>query len=339
MLSTNKIFIIAEAGVNHNGDLKIAKKLIDEAVNCKANAIKFQTWKKGELTGKYAKKIDYIKKNTNSKISRYQLSNSYRLKFSDFIILKEYCKKKGIIFLTTPDGLESLNFVNNVLNVEAIKIGSTELNNLELLKAVSKTNKDVILSTGMGTLKEVRDAVKILKMQLKKKIYLLQCTSEYPTIVDNVNLKVLESYKKINKFIGFSDHTTGYESAMISVAYGVRIIEKHFTLNNNMIGPDHKSSLNPKKFKIYINKIRMAEKIIGNSIKQPTNLELRNLTGVRRGAVAARNIKKGEILKKNMIAFKRPLVDIHPKDLNKILGKKIVVSLKKDQPIFMKIIN
>tara|TARA_Y100000294_G_scaffold16302_2_gene14398 strand:- start:3460 stop:4482 length:1023 start_codon:yes stop_codon:yes gene_type:complete len=337
MISKNKIFIIAEAGVNHNGSIKIAMKLVDSAVECKADAIKFQTWKKGELTGKYSVKVDYINKNSSKKISRYELSNSYRLTFKEFRLLEKYCKKRGIIFLTTPDGFESLKFVNEVLNVPAIKIGSTELNNLEFISAASKTNKPVILSTGMGTLKEVEEAVNIIKKNNKRELYVLQCTSEYPTKINNVNLNVLSTFKKkLNVNIGFSDHTVGYDAAMLSVAYGVKIIEKHFTLGKKMKGPDHKSSMNPSQLKNFIKKIRLAETIIGSKSKRPTPNEIKNIKGVRRGLVAARNIKKGELLNKSMLVSKRPYINISPNEVYKVVGKKIKNSIKKDQPITWK---
>tara|TARA_B100000989_G_scaffold289757_1_gene262043 strand:+ start:6437 stop:7462 length:1026 start_codon:yes stop_codon:yes gene_type:complete len=330
----NKIFIIAEAGVNHNGSLELAKKLIDSAVEVNADAIKFQTWKKGELTGKFSTKVDYLKKNTSKKYSRYQISNLYRLTFNDFKKIKSYCKKKGIIFLTTPDGFESLRFVNKVLKLDIIKIGSTELNHLEFIKEAAKTNKKILLSTGMGNINEVKDAINLIKKYSKKKPILLQCTSEYPTIYENINLNVLNTYKKKFKVdIGFSDHSKGFEAAMIAVAYGIKVIEKHFTLDKKMIGPDHKVSLNPKEFKNFINKIRCAEKIVGSSIKVPTNNEIKNINGIRRGIVASKNISKGTMIKKNMLIAKRPFLEIGPNDFNKIIGRILKVHLKKDQPI------
>ena len=330
----DQIFIIAEAGVNHNGSLKIAKKLVDAAVKVRADAIKFQTWKKGELTGKFSTKVEYIKKNTSNKLTRYQISNQYRLKYSDFINLKSYCKRKGIIFLTTPDGFDSLKFVVQNLKLNIIKIGSTELNHLDYITAVAKTNKKILLSTGLGTFEEVKNAVSIIKKYCDQKPIVLQCTSSYPAKKNDINLNVLRTYKeKLRVDIGFSDHSIGYEAAMISVGFGAKVIEKHFTLNKNLPGPDHKTSLNPIEFKNFIKKIRLAETIVGSNIKTPSLSEKNNIKGIRRGLVASIKISKGTKIKKEMLIAKRPFIEIDLKDLKKIIGKIKKVKLKKDQPL------
>ena len=339
-MNIRKIFVIAEAGVNHNGSLKIAKKLIDEAAKLKVDAIKFQTWKKGELTGKYSENVNYVKKNNNKKLSAYQLSNSYRLTYKDFIELKKYCQKKNLLFLTTPDGFDSLEFVTNTLKLPIIKIGSTELNHHDFLESVAKKNKITILSTGLGNLKEVSKAVKIIKKYNSKKLFVLQCTSEYPTPFEQINLDVLNTYKNVLKVnIGFSDHSLGYHAAIMAVALGATIIEKHFTLDKKLQGPDHTSSLNPNEFKLFMKMIKKAERIMGNGTKEPTPNELINLKGIRRGLVASRKLNKGIKINKSMIASKRPYKDFQPNEINKLIGKKLKVDMNKDQPFLRKFLH
>ena len=288
--NNKKVFIIAEAGVNHNGNISNAYKLIDIAKKCGADAVKFQTWKKGEITGKYTDKVDYIKKNLKkNNLSRYNISEKLRLTYNDFIKLKKYADKKEIIFLTTPDGEESLKFCINTLNIAAIKIGSSELNNYDFLKEISMCNRDVILSTGMGSFKEISKAINIFKKNLNKKkdLYILQCTSEYPTPLESVNLNAMIEIKKKYKFqVGLSDHSEGNIASLLACANDAKIIEKHFTINKNMKGPDHKASLDPNELYNFISDIRKIPIVMGNKVKKPTLNELKNLPNVRRGVVA-----------------------------------------------------
>ena len=228
----DKVYFVAEAGVNHNGKLFLAKKLIKAAKYAGADAVKFQTWYPGELTGRFAKKIDYLKKNTNIKQSRYYISQKLCLSYKSFFTLKKYAKKIGIDFLSTPDGEKSLDFVSDKLNVPYIKIGSTELNNLRLLYKVGKKHKPVFLSTGMGTLKEVKAAMGTLKKAGGKKlpIVVLQCTTQYPCKFEEMNLKVIKTFSGLSKVeVGLSDHSIGFEASIAAVALGARMIEKHFT--------------------------------------------------------------------------------------------------------------
>lgn len=332
-MNTNKIFIIAEAGVNHNGSLKLAKKLVDIAKSSGADAVKFQTWKKGELTGEFTKNVGYIKKNQKFKLKRSLLSDQLQLSFNDFIILKNYCLKKNILFLTTPDGFESLKFVSNVLKVKYLKIGSTELNHSKFLIEAAKTNIPLIVSTGMSSFIEIKKAVKLLK-KYSNNFTILHCTSEYPVNPKNANLlsvKFLSDKLKVN--IGFSDHTMGNTAAVMAVAQGAMIIEKHITIDNKLDGPDHKMSLNAKNFKNFVNELRLAEIMLGSYSKEPTNVELKSLPNIRRGAVAAKNIPKNTIITKEMIVAKRPFYEIEPDQIPRLVGLKLKINLIKDQPL------
>ena len=328
-----KLFIIAEAGVNHNGSLSLAKKLIDKAKLSGADAVKFQTWKEGELTGNFTKNVSYIKKNLNTRIKRNELSNKLQLSYNDFISLKEYSKKKGITFLTTPDGFESLYFVSKILKVPYLKIGSTELNHSAFLIEAAKQNIPLIVSTGMSNFKEIKIAVNLIK-KYQKNFTILHCTSEYPVSSKNANIlsiKFLQDKLRVN--IGFSDHTLGNTASVIAVGLGASVIEKHLTLDNNLEGPDHKMSLNPAQFKDFVHELRIASDLLGSYKKEPTLNELKSLPNIRRGAVAARNLKKNTIIKTDMIIAKRPFLEIEPNQINKVIGKKLLIDLKKDQPI------
>jgi len=334
--SKNKIYIIAEIGVNHNGKLLVAKKLIDQAKKAGADAVKFQTWKKGELTGKFTKNLPYIKKSFKKKILRHKISDKYQLTYNQFKILQKYCIKKKITFLSTPDGFESLNFLCKNLKIPYIKIGSTELNHDKFLEAACAYKKEIFLSTGMSTFSEVKHAVKILRKN-KSKFTILHCVSEYPTPIKNINILAIKYLKdKLKAPVGFSDHTKGSLAAIVAVGLGIKVIEKHITLKNNYVGPDHSCSLNPKNFKIFINNIRDAEIALGKYQKKPTKSELKNLPNVRRGVVAKADIKKNSILDKSVLTCKRPFRQISPNEMKKIYGRKVKVDIKEDQPILWK---
>ena len=329
----NKPYIIAEAGVNHNGSLSLAKKLIDSAKSAGADAVKFQTWKKGELTGSFTKNVSYIKKNLNSKIKRSDLSNKLQLSYNDFIFLQKYAKKKGITFLTTPDGFESLHFVTKILKVPYLKIGSTELNHSAFLTEAAKQKIPLIVSTGMSNFEEIKIAVNTIK-KYQKNFTILHCTSEYPVISKNANvlsIKFLRDKLKVN--VGFSDHTLGNTASVIAIGLGATIIEKHLTLDKEMDGPDHKMSLNPKQFKDFVCELEIASDLLGSYKKEPTINELKSLPNIRRGAVASRDLKKNTTIKKDMIIAKRPFLEIEPNQIKKIIGRKLLRNLKKDQPI------
>jgi len=331
------IYIIAEAGVNHNGNFYLAKKMIKKAKDAGADAIKFQTWVEGELTGKYTKKIGYVKRNFKTKLSRYEITNKLALSFKEFEKLKKYSQKCKIDFLTTPCGEISLNFIADILKVPYIKIGSSFLNNLSFLKKVIKKNRPILLSTGMSSFDEVAKSIKTIKSKSKKNIPLVvfQCTSEYPCSADNMNLNVIKTYKKHfkNTIIGLSDHSLGGEAGVASVALGAKVIEKHFTLNKKFNGPDHIASLDFKELFEFIKSIRTAEKMMGSFIKKPTISEKKIIPQTRIGIVAKKELKKGSLLKLSDIAFKRPATGFSMNKVDNIVGKKIKRNLKKDEPI------
>jgi N-acetylneuraminate synthase/N,N'-diacetyllegionaminate synthase len=327
------IYIIAEAGVNHNGNFDLAKKMVREAKKAGANAIKFQTWVEGELTGRYTKKIGYVKRNFKTRLSRYEISNKLALDFNKFVKLKKYCKKIKIDFLTTPCGKQSLDFIVNILKVKYIKIGSSELNNLEYLKEVGKKNKPVFFSSGMGSLDEVKKAFNAIKKYNKFPIIVFQCTSQYPCLSENVNLRVINKFKKLFPIVGFSDHSLGYEAAIAAVGLGVKVIEKHFTLNKNFKGPDHKASLDVKELNQFIKILKNTNIMMGSSIKRPTQEEKKIMPQTRRGLVARSDLKKGTILKKKHIDLKRPSTGLQPNEFRKAINRKLKINLKKDQPI------
>jgi N,N'-diacetyllegionaminate synthase len=329
-------YIIAEAGVNHNGDVNLAKKLIDIAFESGADAVKFQTWKPGELTGKFAFKVDYLDKHTSESESRFELSKRLCLPYDAFRKLKLYCEKVGIQFLSTPDGFESLNFLVDELGMPIIKIGSTELNHILFLEAVGRKGVPVILSTGLGTLDEVSLAIKALRCGGGRSlpITVLQCTSEYPAPPDEMNINVIKTYKNsFNLPVGLSDHSLGMEAAIASVALGSSVIEKHFTIDRDMDGPDHSASLNSSELKEFVSVIRRVKIMLGDGNKYPTKSERKNMSGIRRSVVAKGNLKSGVILKIDDLVCKRPGTGISPSEIMQLVGRELVRDLIKDEPI------
>ena len=302
-----EIFFIAEAGVNHNGSIKIAKKMIDVASNAGANAIKFQTFKAQNLLIKNAPSMLHQKR-FNKKISQFEMLKKLEISYDDHIILKNYCKKKKIIFLSTAFDIESLIFLKSI-NMEIFKVPSSEMNNFEYLKILSKFNKKIILSTGMSYLKEIKNSLDFLKKnkQNLNKVSLLHCTSEYPAKFSNLNLNAIQTMKKKFKLnIGYSDHSQGIEVPIIVIGMGCKIIEKHFTLSRKMQGPDHKASIEPKELNLLIRKIRNLEKSFGNGIKKPLKSEMMNRKLARKSLVALKQVSKGEKFSELNLTTKRP---------------------------------
>ena len=333
-----KTIVIAEAGVNHNGSLRLAHRLVDAAKKAKADYIKFQLFYSKQLTTAYAPQAIYQFKNTKKKQTQLKLLKKLELNLVSFKKIKLYCKKRKINFLLSVFGVEELKTVKK-LNLKVIKIPSGEINNVQLLKCIAKMNKKIIISTGMASLKEVEFAIKILKKNglNNKKILVLQCTTDYPTQLKDVNLNAMITMKKKFKVeVGLSDHTIGHEASISAVSLGAKIIEKHITLNNNMKGPDHKASLNPKKFKELVTKIRNVEILLGNYLKKPSKSELKNKKIVRKSIVAKNNIKKGEIFSDVNIICKRPEGGISPIYWNNIIGKKSKQNFKVDDFISLK---
>lgn len=328
-----KTYIIAEAGVNHNGNIKLAYKLIDTAKKVKADCVKFQLFKHNNLTTKFAPLAAYQEKNTKKKQTQYNLLKKLELNLKSLKKIKLYCKKKRIDFLLSVFGTDELNILKT-LNIKKVKLPSGEINNVPLLKNIAKLKLEVILSTGMADLKEVSNAVKILtKYGLKKrKISILQCTTDYPTNLKDVNLKaMLTLRKKFKTTVGLSDHTFGLEASLAATALGARVIEKHLTLDNNMSGPDHKASLDPKNFEKLVMGIRNVETILGSQNKIPTRSELKNKKIVRKSIVAKIPIKKGEKFSILNITCKRPEGGISSAKWEKIVGKKATKNFLEDE--------
>lgn len=324
MIKKFSTFIIAEAGVNHNGKLNLAYKLVDAAKNAKADCVKFQLFDHKELSTTNASQASYQTKNTKKKLTQYELLRKLEMNFHSLKKIKNYCKKKKIDFLLSIFGTEQLKIIKK-LNLNSIKIPSGEINNYPLLNEISKLNKEIIISTGMSTLEEIKYAINILtKRKLNsKKIILLQCTTDYPTKLKDVNLNVISTLKKyFNLPMGLSDHTMSNEAAIAAVALGAKVIEKHITLDNKMNGPDHKASLNPIKFKEFVKSIRNTEKLLGSFVKRPSKLEIKNKKFVRKSIVAKKKINKGDKFTFKNITCKRPEGGISPRHWTKVIGKK-----------------
>lgn len=320
----DNIFIIAEAGVNHNGSIELAKKLIDAAVNAGADAVKFQTFRTENIICKDAPKVEYQKRNTTGQESQFEMVKKLELSVEDHHELIHYCNEKGISFLSTPFDLESIDLLND-LEMEIFKISSGEITNLPYLKHVGGLNKTIILSTGMSNLKEIEDALSILTQAntKKEKIYVLQCNTEYPTPFEDINLNAMLTIRDTFKVkVGFSDHSLGIEVPIAAVAMGAKVIEKHFTLDKEMEGPDHKASLEPKELAMMVQAIRNIEIAFGDGIKKPSKSEMNNIASARKSIVARSKINKGEFFSEDNICVKRPGTGISPMRWEEILGKK-----------------
>lgn len=332
-MKKNKVFIIAEAGVNHNGSLKLAKKMVEKAVEAKVDAIKFQTFISENVVSKNAKKAEYQVKNTEiRKETQLEMVKKLELSFNDFIELKEYCNIKNIEFLSTPFDLESIEFLKK-LGMKVWKVPSGEITNLPYLRKIAEVADEIILSTGMSDLDEISKAVDILKKE-NKKILILHCNTEYPTPMEDVNLRAMELLKeKFNVEVGYSDHTLGIEVPIAAVALGARIIEKHFTLDKNMEGPDHKASLEPGELKKMVTGIRNIEEALGKKQKEVTESEKKNKDIARKSIVAKKNIKKGEIFTEENLTVKRPGNGISPMQWDEVIGKISIRNFEEDELI------
>ncbi|WP_461634098.1 N-acetylneuraminate synthase [Labilibaculum euxinus] len=318
-----KVFIIAEAGVNHNGDIELAKQLIDVAVEAKADAVKFQTWKTELLVSKDAKMADYQIENTGIIESQYDMLKKLELSYNEFRELKKYCDRKNILFLSTPDEEESADFLNSLQNI--FKIGSAELTNIPFLRHIASFKKEIILSTGMGTMVEIEIAVRTLLDAgiTKNQITLLHVTTQYPTPMVEVNLKAMLAIKdQFGLKVGYSDHTMGTEVPIAAVALGAQLIEKHFTLDRNMPGPDHQASLNPEELKYMVIAIRNIEKALGDGNKKPSASESKNKEVVRKCIIALCEINKNAILSTKNIGLRRITGGIPSIEWDKVLGQK-----------------
>lgn len=319
----NKVFIIAEAGVNHNGSVELAKKLIDVASEAGVDAVKFQTFKAENLVSKNAQKAEYQKETTDKTESQFEMIKKLELDTDTHIELIKYCKTKNIMFLSTPFDHDSIDLLNE-LGLEIFKIASGEITNLPYLRHIGKLSKQVILSTGMADIGEIEDALDILIEAGTKKdnITVLHANTMYPTPMKDVNLKAMVTIG--NTFdipFGYSDHTLGIEVDIAAVAMGATVIEKHFTLDKNMDGPDHKASLEPKELMAMVEGIRNIELALGSSVKKPSESESVNKLPGRKSIVAKVPIKEGEIYSSNNLTIKRPGNGLSPMLWDKMIGK------------------
>jgi len=298
------VFIIAEAGVNHNGDMILAKELVDAAVDAKVDAVKFQTFKADKLILKTVDKAIYQLETTSSKETQYDMLKRLEVTQQQNIELKRYCDEKKIMFLTTPFDEESLDELD-MLELPAYKIASTDVTNLPFLKKIAKKKKPIFLSTGMSYLEEIELALRTI-YAYNKEVVLLQCTANYPIEDNEANLNVIDAFKeKFDMLFGYSDHTVGVGAAPYAIAKGVKILEKHFTLDCNAVGPDHKASLTPEQLSEFVQTVRRVEKYMGTSIKQPTMSESKNRLSLQKCVVAAEKIEKNELFMENNLATKR----------------------------------
>ena len=316
-----RTYIIAEAGVNHNGDFELAKKMILEGKKAGVDAVKFQTFITNNLVSSNAKKADYQMKSTDNKESQQDMLHKLELSFQEFGLLKEYATELKIDFISTPFDEESIDFLDT-LNMPFWKIPSGEITNLPYLIKIAKTKKPIILSTGMCNIEEIEEAMNIYSAYSRNDITLLHCNTEYPTPFHDVNLYAMKTLKeKFQVNVGYSDHTQGIEVPIAAVALGATVIEKHFTLDRNMPGPDHKASLEPGELADMVRSIRNIEESLGTGIKKPSESEKKNIVAARKSIVAKKDIKKGEIFTEDNVTTKRPGNGISPMKWLEVLGK------------------
>lgn len=327
------IFIIAEAGVNHNGDIQLANKLIDAAKSAGADAVKFQTFKAESVVSKIAQKAEYQKRTTGTDESQLEMVKRLELSFCDFKKLKKYCEEKEILFLSTPFDFDSIDFLES-LEMPIYKVPSGEITNLPYLMKIARIGKPVIMSTGMSDLDEVGSALDVLRDNGAGTITLLHCNTQYPTPFEDANIKAMLTLKeRFGVAVGYSDHTLGIEAPIAAVALGATVIEKHFTLDKNMEGPDHKASLDPQELKAMVTSIRNIEVALGDGIKRPSKSETPNKEVARKSIVARRNIVKGEIFTEDNLTVKRPGNGISPIKWFEVLGKKATRDFCEDELI------
>lgn len=331
---SKSVYIIAEAGVNHNGNIDTAKRMVLSAKRAGVDAIKFQTFNTNMLVTRSAPKAEYQQQNSDkTKESQYAMLRKLELSRNDYQILKDLCAENGLDFMSTPFDLDSILLLESI-GVDKYKLPSGEITNYPYLVHIAETHKPIILSTGMSTLEEISGAITVLKEHGASEITLLHCTTEYPAPIEDVNLRAMETMRqKFGLKAGYSDHTQGIEIPVAAVAMGACVIEKHFTLDRNMEGPDHKASLEPDELAAMVKAIRNVEKALGNGIKIPSPSEIKNIPIARKSIVAKKKILKGELLTEENITTKRPGNGISPMRWNDILGTRAIRDFGEDELI------
>ncbi|NOT84750.1 MAG: N-acetylneuraminate synthase [Methylococcaceae bacterium] len=337
IVSKRKVMFIAEAGVNHNGDIEMAKKLIDVAAEAGADYVKFQTYKTEQLVTQTAEQAAYQKENTGGEETQFAMLKRLELKYEDHYVLKAYAESKHIKFLSTAFDEESIAFLFK-LGIDFFKVPSGEITNYFYLRNIAQKGLPIVLSTGMSDMEDIRNAVKVLlDFGVKKAdLVILHCNSQYPSPIEDVNLSAMLTIQKaFDVAVGYSDHTAGLDVSIAAVAMGAVVIEKHFTLDKNLPGPDHKASLEPDELKQYVQQIRSTELLLGNGIKQPSNSERVNMSVGRKSLHAKTAIKKGNVLSEDNVFACRPGNGISPMEWEKLKGKVINTSIEKMQVIYM----
>jgi N,N'-diacetyllegionaminate synthase len=328
-------FIIAEAGVNHNGDIKLAKRLVDVAIHAGADAVKFQTFKAEDMVTKTAKKAGYQKKTTGARESQFVMIKKLELREQDFEELFGYAHKKGITFLSSPFDKRSVDLLDR-LGLPAFKIASGEITNLPLIRYIARKGKPIILSTGMSTMAEVKEALQVINDEGTKDIVLLHCVTSYPAKTEDVNLRAMETLRQAFRLpVGLSDHSLGITVPIAAVALGACVIEKHFTQDKSLPGPDHQASLEPEELKEMVKAIRDVEKAMGDGIKAPTKEEKQIRKVARRSIVARVNIPKGTVITEEMLGIKRPGTGLEPKYTGRVIGAVARRRIERDEPLTM----
>ena len=331
--SFQPVYIIAEVGVNHNGDLELAKKLIQKAAACGANCVKFQTFKADRVVTHDAPKAVYQLKTTSKDESQLSMLEKLEMDMDSYREIMHCCEENGVLFMSTPYNIEDVDFLEE-LGVPAYKLASMHAAEPWFASYVAKTGKPVILSTGMATLDEVRLTVDAMRKTGNEQIILLQCTTNYPSLLEDTNLLAMQSLaKEFGLIVGYSDHTSNDIACIVSIGLGAKVIEKHFTLDKSMKGPDQSTSATPDEFSRLVKAIRSSELVLGSSIKQPCLIEKENMIGMRRSIVANKNIKKGEVMNELSITFKRPATGLNPKYFEELIGQRVTRNIAIDEQI------
>lgn len=334
-MEENRCLIIAEAGVNHNGSLDIALKLCDEAKKVGADVVKFQTWKTENIITRNVAQADYQTVNTGVEESQFDMLKRLELSYEDFVAIKKHCDEIGIVFSSTADDEESLDFLID-LGIPFIKIGSGDVGNIPFLKYIGKKKMPVIMSTGMSSLADVCMSVRVLKESGAQSITLLHCTTNYPCPQEDVNLRAMDTLKnEFNTSVGYSDHTIGNNVAVAAVALGAKVIEKHFTLDCNMEGPDHAASTEPQDFYNLVQAIRQTEIALGDGIKKPTKAEKEISKVVTKRIVASKFIKSGEVFNENNLCVKRNNVGEKASQWERVIGRTATKDYDTDEGIII----